>query len=230
MTEDEQAALTRQILKKLQAERDANPDIVYELRGDPDRKDLPRRLVFDRRDEILAGDDAWTMAWKMADILSGQMATHLDIFQVRIFTDHRAHETRREDTYVVTSCGGSQHWRDPEVSYSLHQIGSGGFCWTCLHPDYDLDQEPHGLIRHPVTPGEIGQPPYKCFVCGVSGKDPDHGHEDVGHTVIWGEKHHPRCPKCHLGYQTATPEGIGYVAHSKTCAELYPVPDERSTS
>jgi hypothetical protein len=218
-TEDEQSALVRQILADLQAKQDANPDVVYEVRGDPERKDVPRRLTFDGRDEILAGDDPWTMAWKTADILSGQLAAHFDIFQVRIFTDLRGRETRREESYIVTSCGGSQHWSDEG---SLHQVGSAGFCWTCLHPDYDLDQERHGLIRHPVTPAEIGQPGYKCFVCGVTGKDPDHGHADIDHTVIWGEETHPRCTECGQGYQTATPEGIGYVSHAANCRAIHP--------
>lgn len=148
-TEAEQTALVGQILADLQAKQDANPDIVYEIRSDPERPDVPRKLTFDGRDEILANDDPWTMAWKTADILSGQLATHLDIFQVRIFTDLRGRETRREESYVVTSCGGSQHWADSDKYRTLHQIGSGGFCWTCLHPDRDLDQERHGLDPPP---------------------------------------------------------------------------------
>lgn len=219
-TEAEQTALVGQILADLQAKQDANPDIVYEIRSDPERPDVPRKLTFDGRDEILANDDPWTMAWKTADILSGQLATHLDIFQVRIFTDLRGRETRREESYVVTSCGGSQHWADSDKYRTLHQIGSGGFCWTCLHPDRDLDQERHGLIRHPVTFAELGQPGYKCFVCGVAGDDPDHGHENVDHTVIWGEETHPRCEHCGLGYQTATPEGIGYEPHDRNCPAI----------
>lgn len=217
MTDADRTALVEEILADLQRKQDANPDVIYEVRGDPDRKDVPRLLTFDPRDEILADDDAWTMAWKTADILSGQLATHLDIFQVRIFTDLRGRETRREESYVVTSCGGSQYWSD---NGSLHQIGSAGFCWTCLHPDRDLDQERHGLIRHPVNFAEIGQPGYVCFVCHVPGMDPDHGHEDIDHTVIWGEETHPRCELCGLAYQTATPEGIGYVSHERNCPAI----------
>jgi len=224
--EDERTALTRQILAELQAKQDANPDVIYEVRGDPERKDVPGRLRFDKRDEVLAGDDPWTMAWKMADILSGQMATHLDIFQVRIFTTLHGRETRREDSYVVTSCGGSQYWSDSDEYRTLHQIGSGGFCWTCLHPDRDLDHERHGLIRHPVTPDELGQPGYKCFVCGVTGKDPDHGHKNIDHTVIWGEQVHPRCEHCGKAYDTATPEGIGYEPHEPGCPAIAPYEQE----
>jgi hypothetical protein len=220
--EDEQTALTRQILGELQAKQDANPDVIYEVRGDPERKDVPSRLTFDGRDEILAGDDAWTRACQMADLLSGQLCTHLDIFQVRIFTDLRGRETRREESYVVTSCGGSQYWADSDEYRTLHQIGSGGFCWTCLRPDHDLDQERHGLIRHPVTPSELGYAAYRCFVCHIDGKDPDHGHKDISHTVIWGEEHHPRCESCGRGYQTATPEGIGYEPHEPGCPVIAP--------
>lgn len=224
MSTETQAELTRRILEDLQREQDANPDIIYEVRGDPERKDVPSRLRFDKRDEVLTADDPWAMACKMADILSGQMATHLDIWQVRVFTDLRGRETRREQSYVVTSCGGSQYWQD-DGDGGLHQIGSAGFCWTCLHPDCDLGQERHGLIRHPVTPGELGQPGYKCFACGVTGSDPGCGHEDVNHTVIWGEETHPRCTECGGGYQTATQAGIGYVEHAESCPVLHPVED-----
>ncbi len=217
--EGARATLVKEILADLQRKQDDNPDLVYEVRGDPDRKDVPGRLKFDQRDQVLAGDDPWTRACQMADILSGQLATHLDIFQVRIFTDLRGRETRREEVYVVTSCGGSQHWRE-DAAGPLHQIGSAGFCWTCLQPDADLDQERHGLIRHPATPAELGQPGYRCFVCGVTGNNPDHGHKDIDHTIIWGEEAHPRCERCGLAYQTATPEGIGYVPHDRNCPSI----------
>jgi len=213
-TDDDRVELTRQILAELQREQDENPDVIYELRPVEDSRTLSRPLVFDGRDELFQGRDAWEQACLTGDLLSGQLATHFGIWQVRIFTDLRGDETRREESYIVSTCGGSQYWQDDD---DLHQIGSAGFCWTCLHPDRDLDQERHGLIRHPVTPGEIDQPDYRCFVCGVEGGDPDRGHEDVDHTVIWGEEHQPRCEECELAYQTATPEGIGYVSHHPAC-------------
>jgi hypothetical protein len=220
-TEDHRTQLTRQVLADLQARQDANPDVIYELRADADhREDFPRQLVFSPKDEILEHDDAWEMACKMADILSGQWCSTLTIWQVRIFTDLAGRETRREEFYIVDSCGGSQYWDDQRDDHGSHQVSSSGFCWTCLHPDYDLDQEWHGLIRHPVTPDEIGLPAYRCFVCGVEGDNPDSGHEDVDHTVIWGEELHPRCEACGLGYQIATPQGIDYVAHADDCRAL----------
>lgn len=218
--EDRRNELADQILAELQAEQDANPEIVYEVRGDPESRATPRRLEFKAADEILAGDDPWEMACKMADLLSGQWCSTLTIWQVRIFTNLAGRETRREESYIVDSCGGSQYWNDQHDDLSSHQVGSAGFCWTCLSPDYDLDQVPHGLIRHPVTPAEIGAPAYRCFVCGVAGDDPDSGHEDVDHTVIWGEELHPRCEACGTGYQIATPQGIGYVAHADNCRAL----------
>lgn len=42
-------------------------------------------------------------------------------------------------------------------------------------------------------------------------------HLNVDHTVIWGEETHPRCETCGGGYQTATPDGIGYEPHRDRC-------------
>lgn len=129
--------------------------------------------------------------------------------------------------YIVSYLGGTQYWWLPGThGGGLHQVGSAGFCWTCLQPDYSLDQEQRGLVRHPVTPEEQRERSFRCFVCGAGmNKGAEEPHKDVDHTVIWGEETHPRCADCGKGYQVATPEGIDYVPHHRNCPAINAHPD-----
>jgi hypothetical protein len=215
MNDEERAAVVDAVLAQLQAEASAVPEVIFETRADPDRPDVPRLLRFDD------DGDRWALAVQTADLLSGQLCTHLDIYQVKIFTDWiNGAGKRREEAYVVTSCGGSQYWKD--AGGRLHQISSAGFCWDC-HKGTD-GYEQRGLVRHPVTPGEVdeGYGPYRCAVCGADMAEVGALHLAVPHVIIWGEEHHPRCHVCGKGYQTAEPDSVGYVDHDPGCVELHP--------
>lgn len=132
----------------------------------------------------------------------------------------------QERIYIVSYCGASPFWWLPGThGGGMHQIGSAGFCWTCLQPDRDFAtaEDYRGLIRHPVTPEEVlrGERAYRCFVCGAGqNKGALEPHKDVDHTVIWGEEYRPRCKDCGRAYQYATPEGIDYEPHAPNCPAM----------
>jgi hypothetical protein len=213
----DEAALIAEVFADLEAERAATPsEVFFELRGDPFWHDKPLRLPVREEKFEHAPGTLWERAVWAADLLSRE--AHPDVYQVEVYTAlFSGKETRRVETYVVSH--GNQ-WRD-EAGH-LHQVGSDGFCWDCLQPDPDLDRPQRGLIRHPVTPEELGNPPYACFVCKLDTTVPNMAHELTDHTVIWGEEAHPRCETCGLGYRTANPGGIGYEPHAETCEFLHP--------
>jgi hypothetical protein len=211
----EQKEMTRQVIDKLTTEHAAKPaEVTYELRSDPYWHDKP--IVIPVRDEQFerAPGTLWERAVWAADLLTA--TAHPDVYRIEVYTDYwSGRETSRTATYVVSH--GNQ-WRD-ETGH-MHQISSSGFCWDCLQPDPDLDYPQRGLIRHPVTPGELDSPPYACFVCKLDTTIPNMAHELTDHTVIWGEEAHPRCTSCGLGYQTANPGGTDYEPHARTCPEM----------
>lgn len=218
-----QADLAVQVIKELEAEHGSKPsEVFYQLRSDPYwHDDENDGLTVDVREEKFerAPGTLWERARWVADLLSCRPPyKHLEVFQVEVYTDFwTGAEVCRAETYVVSH--GNQ-WRADDGH--LHQISSAGFCWDCLQPDPDLSIPQRGLIRHPVTPEELGNPPYACFVCKLDTTVPNMAHELTDHTVIWGEEAHPRCASCGLGYQTANPGGIGYQPHRPDCAALRP--------
>jgi hypothetical protein len=215
---DDHSELIAQVFADLKAKHATKPaEVFFELRGDPFWHDKPLCLPVKEEKFEHAPGTLWERAVWAADLLSRE--AHPDVYQIEVYTDFfSGKETRRTETYVLSH--GNQ-WRAEDGH--LHQIGSGGFCWDCLQPDPDLDRPRRGLIRHPVTPAELGNPPYACYVCKLDTTVPNMMHESIDHTVIWGEEAHPRCNACGLGYRTANPGGIGYTEHSNTCPELYPV-------
>lgn len=222
LARDGHAEMAAQVMQELEAEHDAKPsEVFYELREDPYWDEEGKVAVMPVREERFehAPGTLWERVAWLADLLTrSPLCRHPDVYQVRVYTSMWiGRETRREETYVMSRGG---QWRD-ETGH-LHQVGSGGFCWDCLQPDPDLSIAQRGLIRHPVTPGELGNPPYACLVCKLDTTAPNMMHELTDHTVIWGEEAHPRCETCGLGYQTANPGGIGYTDHVDVCPELRP--------
>jgi hypothetical protein len=221
MTEAQKAEVAAHITAYLASEDTDHPEVFYEIRHTPDKFDAhqePFCQVVRTEPFEHAPGTLWERTEWLADVIS-HAPLHLrpDIYEIRVYSSHAGQEVRREALYVATH---SNQWRD-ETGH-LHQVGSGGFCWDCLQPDPDLGLSQRGLVRHPVTPEEIGNPAYSCFVCKVDMTVPNMMHELTDHTVIWGEEAHPRCETCGYGYQTATPGRIGYVGHVDVCPELRP--------
>lgn len=174
----------------------------YELRERKDRDTQGAKVI-----TVSGSSDDFALACQVAEKLGGTW----DIWQ----EDENAWHDSDHLSYIVTYCGASPYWHP--LGQNMHQVGSAGFCWTCLN-------EGAGLIRHPVTPDEVrkGLPPARCFVCeawqNAAGRirhDPQ-----ADHTVAWGEEAHPRCIYCGKGYQIATPEGTGYLEHDDGCKGL----------
>ena len=224
MSEQGHKDLIDEVLADLEAEQDKHPEIFYELRSEDSRLrvdlgDMSSAGLLKEKPEPSDYAELWERAAWTADWLSGQLCATFHVWQVRVYATVMGREKRREESYVVTACGGSRHWAPGSglMPGPLHQIGSGGFCWDCMKSDPDLDVPGRGLVRHPVTPGELGKCSYACFVCGVDAGDPGAEHEGVTHLVIWGEATHPRCDSCGQGFRYATPEGIDYEPHRADC-------------
>ncbi len=174
--------------------------IFYEVRShsSADLNDPPAKLLARATTEP-GEESAWEMACSVAEPASGGA----DIFRVVA--------GERED-YIVSYLGGSPHWWLPGThGGGIHQIGSGGFCWSCFK-DED-GKRPIGmgaLVRHPVTPEEIGNP----------------DHTAMQEPVRFGKE---ACKSCTGGYSFATADGVmEYRGHEKTCTKLHPVTEEPS--
>lgn len=222
LARDGQAEMAAQVMRELEAGHDAEPaEVFYELREDPywdEEGKVPVLPVHEVQFEHAPGTLWERTAWLAELLTRAPLYRHPEVYQVSVYTGMwSGKETRREEAYVMSR---DNQWRD-ETGH-LHQVGSGGFCWDCLQPDPDLSIPQRGLIRHPITPGELGNPPYACFACKLDTAVPNMAHELTDHTVIWGEEAHPRCRTCGLGYQTANPGGIGYAPHAKGCTYLHP--------